>query len=294
MESVAPPLSSSSHTDNDTLRTVPLPPELLAHIFTYYCYDENEGHVVARPYQCLFPMACRRTWPSHSETCPLSVHFLFTPWKDRRRTWQFITTLTKRASQWEDIRLRFLRPLYRGDLNLDGPFPALRHLALQLPSGFSEYPEDWAQYTVADLTDAPLLQVVHLTNWNHNYEVLLPWHQLTKITLDACRLPHLLHGSVDEHDCLAIFHVLCPNLVECTLTDTMWDQDNLSNTAPRLTHRLLRLCSGCTPATGMRTSARRIKTSSPSRAAYITSLSPSTTAYTPRTSPSDWRPRQPP
>ncbi|KAJ6512329.1 hypothetical protein DFH09DRAFT_1321189 [Mycena vulgaris] len=144
------------------------------------------------------------------------------------RTWQSITAL------------RSTPPLHEVDLNLDDPFPALRRLALELPSGFSEYPNDWAQYMVADLTDASLLKEVHLTNWNHSYEVLLPWHQLTTITLDACRLPPLLHGSVDEHDYLAIFHRLCPTLVECTITDTMWDQASLGYTGPRSTHRRFR------------------------------------------------------
>ncbi|KAJ7159099.1 hypothetical protein C8R43DRAFT_1234174 [Mycena crocata] len=159
-----------------------------------------------------------KTWLARTVTRKISVRLSFTPWNQSQRTWEMIDALAAHASQWEDIDISLPDSLEGEKLRLKGPFRALRRISLTLP--FREYddPEFWTRSLVADLGDAPLLQEVCLVRWNH--DVVLPWAQLTTITMQGCRFP-----QEDVEDGFRIFHGLCPNLVECTLDDNYMETD---------------------------------------------------------------------
>jgi len=104
-------------------------------------------------------------------------------------------------------------------VQLGGFFPALHRLAIAVPDLEYWMALQWPRFqdTVADFQHAPVLVEVKLIGWYHTADVILPWSQLTTLTLEYCHI-----GVPRGWGTLAIFH-LCPNLVKCTLTGIKWD-----------------------------------------------------------------------
>jgi hypothetical protein len=70
---------------------------------------------------------------------------------------------------------------------------------------------------LADFQDAPVLKEAKLVHWYHTADVILPWSNLTILTLQSCCI-----GVPRGWGALAIFH-LCQNLAKCTLENIRWD-----------------------------------------------------------------------
>ncbi|KAJ7146924.1 hypothetical protein C8R44DRAFT_864636 [Mycena epipterygia] len=185
----SPPQEASDTHQTSFILAVSLPPELVSHIFDY-CRADNDGrnHILGPWRDVAFSttnlwtkvkissctegqLELLKSWLSHTGTGTISVRFSFNPSGRRRRAWKLPEAFVEHASQWEDINIRFPEPPRKRDLDIiEGSFPALRRLNLELPYNDSSFPENWAQYIAADLEDAPLLQEVTLIGCNRTLE----------------------------------------------------------------------------------------------------------------------------
>ncbi|KAJ6569062.1 hypothetical protein B0H19DRAFT_1065840 [Mycena capillaripes] len=236
----------------------PLPTEIVVHIFLSCIEDDNDrwirigplamplvlSGVCAQWRDIAFSMPALWThieivrrgeklelfkrWLARTDTQPISVRMSFTARNHPRLAWKFIDALADHRAQWEDIDLYVPERTMEDTIQLEGSFPMLRRLSIELPHPEYSVREVWprAQVAVADFQDARVLSEVKLVGWYHTADVILPWAQLTTLTLESCRIG-VLRGVAT----MAIFH-LCPNLVKCTLVDIAWDPHTVEPPPP--------------------------------------------------------------
>ncbi|KAJ7439467.1 hypothetical protein FB451DRAFT_1301848 [Mycena latifolia] len=111
----------------------------------------------------------------------------------------YLRALSSHRTRWEHLKLHAPLESLR---SIEGPLPALR--SIQLSSLYHlEKCEGGPALTAAFLT-ARLLRKVALQSYSEIYSDLLPWSQLTVLTVDRIILDH----------CQAVLN-LAPNLVHC-------------------------------------------------------------------------------
>ncbi|KAJ7507069.1 hypothetical protein B0H11DRAFT_1970085 [Mycena galericulata] len=134
-----------------------------------------------------------------SGSCPLSIALIVTETEDAPQELStFIETLSTYSARWEHLKL-FL-PL-RTLRFLAGPLPQLRDLSLGC-----DLPEDFDADPTEAFHEAPLLQTVSLHSYRDAYRAVLPWSQLTTLTVDFMEPGH----------CAVVLN-LAVNLVHCEL-----------------------------------------------------------------------------
>jgi hypothetical protein len=238
----------ASHVSAPHQMAVPLPPEIVSHIFLS-CIPDDNGRVTIGPLAMPLVLSgvCTqwrdvalsmpslwthieierqdkklelfKRWLARTDTRPISVRFSFPAWKYPRFAWQFIDTLRDHCAQWEDVDIYIPDRVVEEKVQLEGSFPALRRLSIELSDPEYWYSLQWprCQDTLADFQDAPVLKDVKLVHWYHTADVILPWSNLTILTLQSCCI-----GVPRGWGALAIFH-LCQNLAKCTLENIRWD-----------------------------------------------------------------------
>jgi hypothetical protein len=133
-------------------------------------------------------------WLNRSRCCPLSLQF--GGGSPRLDITQVLKTVIPRRARWEHLDL-YLPSSHLP--TIDGPMPLLRRLNLFLSDSPATATEVFA------FGEVPLLRTVVL-NHNAALNVILPWAQLTSLTL----------FSVFRHDCDSILQQTS-NLVRCVL-----------------------------------------------------------------------------
>ncbi|KAJ7659349.1 hypothetical protein DFH06DRAFT_1297437 [Mycena polygramma] len=172
------------------------PPILLSHI----CHDWREVALATPRLWRAMKFPSRRAsfldqvdlWLSRSRSCALSIDINDGP--GFGSVSDGIAAVLSHRDRWEHAKLR-LHPVHLNTFK--GPLPLLRHLNLALSSNTNEF---------MAFRDAPLLRTVTL---NYGYasmaNIILPWAQLTSLTLDRVlpqqcypvlqRTPNLVHLS---------------------------------------------------------------------------------------------------
>ncbi|KAJ6472308.1 hypothetical protein C8R47DRAFT_1324690 [Mycena vitilis] len=185
-----------------------LPPTLLSHI----CHDWREVALATPRLWRAMQFPSRRAsfleqvdlWLSRSRSCALSIDI-----KDKLGYGSVshgIAAVLSHRDRWERAKLH-VHPVHL--TTFKGPLPLLRHLNLALSSNTNEF---------MAFRDAPLLRTVTL---NYDYasvaSMILPWAQLTSLTLDRV-LPDQCYPVLQQ----------APNLVHlnCTLSSRHTPNDS--------------------------------------------------------------------
>jgi hypothetical protein len=147
-----------------------------------------------------------KCWLARTGKRPISVKLSFSPWNRPCTAWKFLDALAEHSAQSADVYICIPRWTVEGEVQLEGSFPALRRLTIELPDhGINKQFNDcdWEPdtETLADFEDAPLLGEVKLIGWYDRMEILLPWSKLTTISLEynTAKLPPVPRGTTWQY-----------------------------------------------------------------------------------------------
>ncbi|KAJ7454018.1 hypothetical protein B0H11DRAFT_2070014 [Mycena galericulata] len=144
-----------------------------------------------------------------SGSCPLSIVLIFAEDEGPpQELATFIETLSTYSARWEHLKLFVPLHMLR---SVAGPLPLLRNLHL----GYY-FQQDFDADPTAAFHDAPLLQTVYLHAYRDAYRAVLPWSQLTTLTVDLMEPMH----------CEVVLN-LAVNLVHCELGIVHRQSDNI-------------------------------------------------------------------
>ncbi|KAJ7161071.1 hypothetical protein C8R46DRAFT_1223397 [Mycena filopes] len=143
------------------------------------------------------------TWLSRSRACPLSLQIFEHESRDLRVS-EILTAAIRHRARWEYLKIEVEQAYDL--LELDGPFPLLRHLDLNL--GIA------TQTKITAFCDAPLLCSAGLHS-RAVETIVLPWVQLISLVL----------RHVTPHHC-SFALTQAPNLIHCELGSILAEDDN--------------------------------------------------------------------
>ncbi|KAJ7704516.1 hypothetical protein B0H17DRAFT_1126836 [Mycena rosella] len=114
-----------------------------------------------------------------SGSCRLSIELRFRRSDADRATWElpFLQTLARHCARWEHLKLYMSTNSLS---SIEGPLPLLRCFQIGM---FGGYPDAQHSSTSAFLM-APLLSRVHMQSYLNSHFSILPWSQLTVLTVE--------------------------------------------------------------------------------------------------------------
>ncbi|KAJ6532686.1 hypothetical protein DFH09DRAFT_1370184 [Mycena vulgaris] len=153
---------------------------------------------------------------TRSGSCPLTIKLVYydtiSDSDPSPRIAPFLQKIASHCARWEHLKLYVPHHSLR---SITGPLPFLRSLQIGVPTADPEPSEntDGSILTSAFLT-APLLRQVNLRSYQDVYSTILPWSQLTVLTVEL----------VFPGECITILN-LAVNLVYCKLLISSDDLD---------------------------------------------------------------------